>query len=202
MATSRGSKNVPPLVAAAAALDDELHAYDELAREARRIKFDSEKSVSRGLRIVQESQERNDAVQEKLRALVTQIEQARERQVESLQTLLETARTVQARAQEHEVLMARFAALGESAQRVNALAIELSAKRSAGASEAELLQGLGEIQMHMATVVGEAEALAQRATEQEWPELARQADAVRQQVLAAKNRLALAHKAVATRAPS
>jgi transcriptional regulator NrdR family protein len=189
-------------VSAAAALDEELHAYDELAREARRIKFDSEKSVSRGLRIVQESQERNDAVQEKLRALVTQMEQARERQVESLTTLLETARTVQARAQEHEALMARFAALAESAQRVNALALELSAKRSAGASEAELLQGLGEIQMHMATVVGEAEALAQRATEQEWPELARQADAVRQQVLAAKNRLALAHKAVATRAPS
>jgi hypothetical protein len=202
MAASRSSKNVPPLVAAAAALDEELHAYDELAHEARRLKFDSEKSVNRGLRIIQESQERNEAVQEKLRALVTEIEQARQRQVESLNALLEAARTLEARAQEHQTLMARFAALAESAQRVNTLAIELSSKRSAGASDAELLQGLGELQMHMATVVGEAEALAQRATEQEWPELARQADAVRQQVLAAKNRLALAHKAVSTRAPS
>jgi hypothetical protein len=199
---SRGSKDMSPLVAAAAALDDELRAYDELAREARRIKFDSEKSVHRGMRILQESQEHNDAVQEKLRALVTRIEEARGRQVESLNTLLETAKRVEARAQEHEALMARFAALGESAQAVNALAVELSAKRSTGASESEILQGLGEIQMHMATVVGEAEALAQRATEQDWPDLARQAEAVKQQVLAAKNRLALAHKAVATRAPS
>ncbi len=196
------SKNTPPLVAAAAALDDELRAYDELAREARRIKFDSEKSLQRALRIVQESQGRNDAIQEKLRALVAQIEEARGRQVESLNTLLEAAKTVQARAQEHDALMGRFAALGESAQHVNALTLELSAKRSAGASEAELLQGLAEIQLHMATVVGEAEALAQRATEQDWPELARQADAVRQQVLAAKNKLSLAHKTVATRAPS
>jgi hypothetical protein len=202
MSGSRSSKHTPPLVAAAAALDDELRAYDELAAEARRIKFDSEKSLQRGLRIVQESQERNDVVQEKLRALVAEIEQARIRQVESLNALLEAAKTLQARAQEHEALMARFAALGESSQRVNALTLELSAKRSAGASESEILQGLGEIQVHMASVVGEAEALAQRATEQGWPELARQADAVRQQVLAAKNKLALAHKTVATRAPS
>jgi hypothetical protein len=202
MAGSRSSKNVPPLVAAAAALDDELRAYDELAAEAHRIKFDSEKSLHRGLRIVQDSQERNDVIQEKLRALVAEIEQARGRQVESLNKLLEAAQTVQARVQEHEALMARFAALGESAQRVDALTLELSAKRTAGASESDLLQGLGEIQVQMATVVGEAEALAQRATEQDWPELARQADAVRQQVLAAKNKLALAHKAVATRAPS
>jgi hypothetical protein len=202
MAGTRGSKNMPPLVAAAAALDEELRAYDELAGEARRIKFDSEKSLHRGVRIVQESQERNDAIQEKLRALVAQIEQARERQVETLATLLETAKTVQARAQEHEALMARFAALAESAQRINALTLDLSAKRSAGASEADLLQGLGEVQIQMAAIVGEAEALAQRATEHDWPELARQADAVRQQVLAAKNRLTLAHKAVATRAPS
>lgn len=195
-------KTMPALVAAAAALDDELRAYDELAREARKIKFDSEKSLQRALRIVQESQGRNDAIQEKLRALVAQIEEARRRQVESLNTLLEAAKTVQARAQEHDSLMARFAELGESAQRINALTLELAAKRSAGASESEILQGLGELQLHMATVVGEAEALAQRATEQDWPELARQADAVRQQVLAAKNKLALAHKTVATRAPS
>lgn len=202
MPGSSSSKNTPPLVAAAAALDDELRAYDELAHEARKIKFDSEKSLQRALRIVQESQGRNDAIQEKLRALVAQIEHARTRQVESLNTLLEAAKTVQARAEEHDALMARFAALGESAQRVNVLTLELSAKRSAGASESELLQGLGEIQMHMATVVAEAEALAERATQQDWPDLARQADAVRQQVLAAKNKLALAHKTVATRAPS
>jgi hypothetical protein len=202
MPGSRSSKSPSPLVAAATALDDELRAYDDLAGEARRTKFDSEKSLHRGMRIVQESQERNDVIQEKLRALVAQIEHARERQVQSLTTLVEAASTLQARAQEHEALMARFVALAESAQRVNALALELSEKRRAGASDSELLQGLGEIQMQMASVVGEAEALAQRAAEQSWPELSRQADAVRQQVLAAKNKLALAHETVAKRAPS
>jgi len=54
------------------------------------------------MRIVQESQERNDVIQEKLRALVAQMEQTRGRQVESLNALLEAAKTLQARAEEHE----------------------------------------------------------------------------------------------------
>ena len=40
------------------------------------------------------------------------------------------------------------------------------------------------------------------ANEQGWADLSRQADAVRQQVLAVKSKLALAHRAVAERAAS
>jgi hypothetical protein len=196
------AKHPSPLVAAAAALDEELRSYDELAREAQRIKVDSERGLRRAIAVVQESSGRNERIQERLRTLVGEIENARARQVESLNALLEAARTVELRAQQHEALMQRFAALGESAKHVNTLTMELSEKRNAGASETELLQGLQAIQMHMTTVVAEAEALSARAGEEEWPELARQADAVRQQVLSAQNKLALAHKTVATRAPS
>jgi uncharacterized iron-regulated protein len=202
MSASRGPKTTPLLVAAAAALDDELRAYDELADELQHIKFNGEKALQRGLRIVQESQERTAVIQDKLRSLVAQIEETRGRQVQSLNVLLEGAKMLQSRSQEHDELLARFGAVGESARRVNELTVELSAKRAAGASESELLQGLAEIQTQMAAVVAEAEALAQRAEAQGWPEVGRQADAVRQQVLAAKNKLALAHKAFAGRAPS
>ena len=195
-------KTVSPLVAAAAAVDDELRAYDELALEARRTKIDGEKGLRRVVAIVQESAGRNERIQERLRALVAEIEGARTRQVESLNTLLEAARTVEVRAKQHEALTQRFGALGDSAERVNALAIELSQRRSDGAADTELLERLQAIQLHMATVVAEAEALAARAADEHWPELARQADAVRQQVLAAKNKLSLAHKALASGAPS
>jgi hypothetical protein len=196
------TKAISPLVAAAAAVDEELRAYDELAQEARRTKIDGEKGLRRVVAIVQESAGRNERIQERLRALVSEIEAARTRQVESLNALLEAARTVELRAQQHEGLMQRFAALGESAERVNALAVELSARRTAGAPDTELLERLGEIQANMAAVVGEAEALAARAEEEHWPDLARQANAVRQQVLAAKNKLSLAHKALASGSPS
>jgi hypothetical protein len=195
-------KALSPLVVAAAAVDDELRGYDELAQEARRTKIDGEKGLKRVVAIVQESAVRNDRIQEKLKVLVTEIEAARTRQVESLNTLLEAARTVEARAVQHESLMHRFAELGESAERVNAMAIEISERKRAGAPEAELLERLNGIQLQMATVVAEAEALATRADEEHWPDLARQANAVRQQVLAAKNKLSLAHKALASGAPS
>jgi hypothetical protein len=198
---SHGNPKTPsPLVLAAAALDDELRAYDALAEEGRHTPLNTEKGLERVLRVVRESTARNDSIQEKLRGLVAEIEEARLRQVGSLEALLEAARAVQARTEQREGLRQRFATLGESA--VNTLANEVSAKREGGASDDEVLEGIGRMQNHMAGVVSEAEGLAALAAEQDWPDLARQADAVRQQVHAVKNKLALAQRAVASRASS
>ena len=191
-----------PLVAAAAALEGELRAYDELAHEAQRLRIDGERGLRRGIAIVQESGGMSERIQERLRALVAEIEEVRARQVQSLTALLEAATTVEKRAQQHTELMQRFAALGESAGQVNALAMALSEKRAVGASDTELLPDLQGIQVHIDVVVAEAEALSHRAREEQWPDLARQADSLRQQVLSAKNKLALAYKTVAMRAPS
>ena len=196
------TKKESPLVLAAAALDEELRRYDSLAEEAKRSPINSGKTLERAVRVVQESTARNETVHEKLRGLVTQIEEARTRQVESLNTLLAAAQRAQARSEQYEALLGRFAALGESARQVNTLAGEAEAKRQAGASETEVLQGLDDVQTQMASVVAEAEALVVLATDQDWTDLERQADAVRQQVLAAKNKLIAARRAIATRAPS
>src|SRR5579859_6618835 len=198
MATA-GKKGDSPLVAAAAAVDEELRAYDALAEEARRLDIEGEKSLRRATAIIQDSASRQDRIQERLRALVDEIEHSRTRQVQSLTALLEAARTLEARTQQHDAILQRFAALGESARACNELAVSLSQRRAAGLSDGEMLAGLVEIQTSMAAVVGEAEALTARAQTDRWPELARQVDSVRQQVLAAKNKLALAQKAMSQR---
>jgi hypothetical protein len=202
MAPASAPKGMSSLVAAAAALDDELRAYDDLALEAKRAHTDSEKGLQRAIKIVQDSTGRNEHIQEKLQNLVKEIENARVRQEESLRALLGVAREVQSRAVQHEEMSQRFGALGESAKHVNTLTMALSERRETGATEAEVLAGLGEIQIQMAAVVAEAEVLTALANEQSWPEFARQADSVRQQVLAAKNKLVLAHRSMANRAPS
>jgi hypothetical protein len=190
------------LVLAAAALDEELRRYDALADEARRSSINSAKTLERAVRIVQESTGRNETVQEKLRGLVGEIEASRVRQVESLNALLEAAKHAQARSEQYDALMQRFAALGESARQVNTIAAEADAKRAAGAPETEVLEGLGAIEAQMAAVVAEAEALAVVADEQDWADLKRQADGARQQLLAVKNKLTAARRTVAMRAPS
>jgi hypothetical protein len=195
-------KKESPLVTAAVGLDEELRRYDALAEEAKRSHINSARTLERAVRVVQESSAQNEAVQGKLRELVTQIEEARVRQVDSLSTLLQAAQTAQARTEQYDTLLKRFAVLGESAHHVNALAAEVNEKRQAGASETEILGGLADLETRMAAVVAEASAVAALASEQDWVDLARQADAIRQQMLASKNKLTAARRAVATRAPS
>jgi hypothetical protein len=191
-----------PLVAAAAAVDDELRDYDELAREAGRIGLDGEKALGRAARVLEQATTRQPKIQEKLRALVEEIEQARNRQQQSLDGLVTASKLLAARATQFELMMRRFAALGESAKGVNALTSQLSARRSEGALEVELLDGLRELDERMDKVVVEADSLAEDAERDGWPEIARQADTVRQQIRSAKNKLAVAQRAVAARAPS
>jgi uncharacterized coiled-coil DUF342 family protein len=196
------TKKDSPLVLAAAALDEELRRYDSLAEEAKRSHINSGKALERAVRVVQESTAHNETVHSKLRDLVKEIEDARVRQVESLNALLQVAQRAQTRSEQYEALLKRFAALGESARYVNTRAVEANEQRLSGAPEATILQGLDDVQTQMAAVVAEAEALVALATEQDWTDLERQADAVRQQILAAKNKLVAARRAVATRAPS
>jgi hypothetical protein len=199
---SKPTKPSSPLVLAAAALDDALRGYDDLAEEAKRAKIHSAKTLERAVRIVQESTEGNEGVHEKLRELLAQIEAARLRQEQSLTTLLEAARHVQARSEQYDTLLKRFAALGESAREVNTLAAASETERKGGASPGEVAEALGKVDEAMARVVAEAEALAAVAAEQSWEDLKRQADAARQQVLTVNNKLAAARRSAAERAPS
>src|SRR5579864_7116034 len=112
---------VPPLVAAASAVDDELREYDQLANDAKRVELDSEKALARVARILEDATTRQPQIQQKLRALVGEIEAAQGRQQASLDALVEVSRALATRAGEFEALLARFASLGESARGVNQL---------------------------------------------------------------------------------
>jgi hypothetical protein len=191
-----------PLVAAAALLDQQLREYDDLASEAKKIQLDDEKALGRVARVLESSTTRQPAIQEALRTLVSEIDAARLRQQQSLDTLVEVSRALEARAFQFDALMKRFAALGESAHTVNQLTTEISAQQGEGVPESKVLDGLRELEQHMGRVVEGAEDLARDAEQNGWTELARQADAVRQQVRAAKNKLSLAQRTVAARAPS
>jgi hypothetical protein len=196
------STAVSPLVAAAAAVDEELREYDELAREAQRIVLDGEKALARAARVLASSTTRQPQIQAKLQVLVTEIEAARVRQQSSLDALVAVSHELEARATEFDGMMRRFADVGQSAQSIHKLTAELAALKATGAPETALLEGLRKLEDEMLAVVEDAASLARDAGEKGWPEISRQAEAVRQQVGAAKNKLSLAFKTVAARAPS
>jgi hypothetical protein len=195
-------KDPPPLVAAAAALDEELTALTELAEETKREPLDGDRSMTRTTKALSSSVEQQARIEVRLRALVEEIDRARARQQDGTNALLAVAHELERRAHSRDALLARFGALTDSAGHVNTLALELGERKAAGAEDAEILDRLAAIQVEMAGVVGEAETLVEAAKRETWPEIARQADGIRQQMLAAKNKLALAQRTVASRAPS
>jgi hypothetical protein len=194
------SKPRSALLEAAGAVEDELIAFDELAREAKRVTLDGKKALGRAAKLLEQSAELQESAQGKLRALVVEIEGARRRQDASMATLLDFARTLEGRAREFRALEERFAALAESARAVNTMAAELGARGEAPSGE--LLDPLRTLEQRMREVAASAEALARDARDGGWSELARMADAARQQVQSASNKLSLAFRQVAERAPS
>jgi hypothetical protein len=195
-------KEIPSLVAAAMALDDELRAFDELAREAREQRMNGQKALSRTTALLSESIHARERIESGVRNLVAEIGGCQKRQQDSIQILVDVAATLERRTKERDDLLARFAGLGASAARVNLLAANLSNRRQEGADEVEILGLLMDIQAEMTGVAAEADALTEAAETSEWPEIARQADAVRQQVNAVKSKLAAAHRNIASSAPS
>jgi len=195
-------KDVPSLVAAATALDDELRALDEIARQAKEQRMNSQKTLSRTAAVLTESVTARERIEAGVRRLVAEIGEAQQRQVASVQVLVDVAAELERRSQNREALLTRFAGLGTSAARVNAMAADLAARRQEGAAETELLELMREIQEQMTAVAAEAGALTEAAETDGWPEIARQADAVRQQVHDVKSKLAVAQRNLAAGAPS
>jgi hypothetical protein len=195
-------KETSPLVAAAVALEDELRAFDDLARVSGQQRMNSQKALTRAAGVLAESVNARARIEDCVRGLVAEIAGAQQRQQESIRTLVEVASELERRAKERDELLLRFGVLGGSAARVNALAGELSTRRQDGAAEAEILERLQAIQVQMTGVASEAEVLAEAAEKSDWLDIARQADAVRQQVNAVKIKLAALHRNIAANAPS
>ena len=195
-------KEIPSLVAAAMALDDELRAFDEIARQAKEQRMNSQKTLSRTAAVLSESVEARGRIEGGVRRLVEEIGFAQKRQETSVQALVDVAADLEERTKSRERLLTRFAGLGASAARVNTMAAELGTRRNEGAGGTEVLDLLREIEDQMSAVATEADEVGEAAEKDGWPEIARQADAVRQQINAAKSKLAAAKRTLASGAPS
>jgi len=165
------------LGAAAAALEAELHRFEQLAELAARLELKSQKNLERAVRATEDAAAAQARVADRVRDLVEQIAQARERQESQSRNLEDRAKEIQSRRELLEALLARFAALGTEAAEVNALL-----KQGGRVADAE--ERLGR-------VAASAEELLRDAERDGFEDAVRQADSVRQQSLSARNKLKL-----------
>jgi hypothetical protein len=168
----------------AAALEEELQRFEQAAAATMRAQLRSQRHIDRAVTTLNEAAEAQTRVIEHIQALMVQFNEARDRCQKTADALNERAQEIEARAGESRALLDRFEALGLAAHEIN------DAVRAVDAKDAHA--HLSAIEQKMTSIVDDAQALHQDAQAADLLDLAQQADGLRQQILAARNKVSLA----------
>jgi hypothetical protein len=196
-----------PLVAAAEAFDESLRRFAALADGLRSTSLDSSHGLGRAADALKEVADCEEDLQSRARTLIGALGTAREAQEGQAELVRTRALEIQARGGEYAALLGRFEAIGVDAAELNTVTQRLASQRKLGEqglSEGDvssLLSELGEIEERMASVVSSSEGLANDARSAHFDELHRKTDALRQQLLAARNRIGLLKEALVKAVP-
>lgn len=184
------------LVAAAAALDEELHKFEEISERIRTAEMDSQKNLERLANYLREIAETDERLGTRVRELVGAIAAAREKQQKQSEVVAARANELQGRTQVFQSLIQKYADLGTAAANLNAQVQEAFQARQSGTPEGEALAAtrLSEINAGTGNLAAEAEKVVNAADEAGFTDIARQADSLRQQLLSARNKLNLLHQ--------
>ncbi len=197
---SKRDKSHSELVAAAEALDSQLTRFESLADQFRKAPLDSEKSLERASKLLRDVAEQDQVLNASVSALVAAVTAARDRQQANAESVNAHAQELQQRAETFKSLLERFGALGQSAAELNQRMQEFAAQRAKAQSSeqnAEIISTLDALNERMGQVAEEAQSVTQLAEEQDFTDIGRQAESLRQQLLSARNKLGLLRKGLA-----
>jgi cytochrome c556 len=197
-------RDKPPsseLTTAAEALDAQMRRFEALADQLRKAPLDSEKSLERASKLLREVAEQDRVLNEAVSALVAAVSAARERQHTQAEAVNARAQELEQRAETFKALLERYGALGRSAAELNQWMQDFAARRAEATTaeqNAELLTRLDALQERMGQVADEAHAVTQLADAQDFTDIGRQAESLRQQILSARNKLGLLRKGLSS----
>jgi hypothetical protein len=175
------------LAQAAIALDDELHNFEQLAATAHALPLTSQKNLDRAARATNEAADSQRRLGEHIRAFMEALNVARDQNQRTADTLQARGQEIQARVNELQALLARFAEIGNAAKELSSTVKALGAEKR-GPTTADRLKS---VESGLARVVDDAQSLATAAKTASFPEVVAQVDSLRQQVLSARNKVAL-----------
>jgi chromosome segregation ATPase len=176
---AKPAKAVPEIVQAAETLEGELVRLETLARAAQKHRLDSEKNITRAAKELSEALALPERMAAGLRSLGLAMQQMEARQQAALEPLALFANEIQARMQKLAEHMQSFAALGQAAAEATALL-------QAGGERTALLEGA---KAQLNRIADDARALFEAARADDFPEVAREADTLKQRLLALTRKL-------------
>jgi uncharacterized protein YoxC len=198
--TKREKQDPTQLEQAAEGVEEELRRFEDLAETVLRTPLDSEKNLERASKALRDVAESDERLVAQLQKLVAAVGGIRDRQQEHARGVNARAEELQARTQAFQALLQRYAGLGRSAAELNAVVQDIAARRQKATTSEDnraLAGSLDQLLERMGQVAEEAQGLATSSTEQDFGDIARQADSLRQQLLSARNKMSLLQKGLA-----
>ncbi|WP_224362787.1 hypothetical protein [Hyalangium versicolor] len=189
------------LVAAAESLESQLLRFESLADQLRKAPLNSEKSLERASKLLRDVAEQDQVLNASVSALVAAVTAARDRQQIQAEAVNARAQELQQRAETFKALLERYGALGQSAAELNQRMQEFAAQRAKAQTpeqNTELISTLDTLNQRMVEVADEAQSVTGLAEEQDFTDVGRQSDSLRQQLLSARNKLNLLRKGLAS----
>jgi chromosome segregation ATPase len=186
------------LLTAAEAFDDELARFGRLVEAARTGPLNSQKHLQRAAHAFEQVGESERRLGETAQALVTALQDARQQQELQALALQGRAKEVEARTAVAADLLQRYGVVGQRAGELNALVLDIAAKKTNGSSEPDeaLVAALAELRGKMGEIAESAGGLVSAAREADFDDIARQADSLRQQIVAVSQKVAAIEKAL------
>jgi ABC-type transporter Mla subunit MlaD len=172
---------VGKLAGAADHFEEELARYARLSDELARTTVHSEKSLGRKRRLLEEFSESESELGVRLKGLLAAMNEARERQQHCMDVAVKAATELRERAEQFGQLMAKVTELGERARDASQPAGPLLTEADQKVT-AEALGPLDHVSEQIHSVLSEAEAIARSAAQENWPEVARDVNSLRQQL--------------------
>ena len=177
---AKDGKKVPELVRAAEELESELDRLEALSQIAQRSRLDSEKNIARATKELGEALDMPNRLAVRLGDLATAIARLQERQKAALDPLAARTDAILERKQKLDEHTRAFAMLGKATEEAIAL---LNSER-----ERSVL--VEDLKAKLATIAADARALFEAARADDFPEIARESDALSKRAASLLERLA------------
>jgi methyl-accepting chemotaxis protein len=188
--SKRQQSSSSELVDAAMAIEEELRRFESLAEEVRTSPLRSQKNLEKMGKLLNSVADCDERMVAHMRSLLGVLNGWRDRQQTLAAEVNSRAQELQERTKVYQSLMERFAALGQEAGALSTHMQELAGRTQQGQpmKAEEIISSLQMVNERMTEVAESAGRLASDAEAQDFADVARDADSLRQQLLAARNR--------------
>jgi hypothetical protein len=189
------------LMEAATAFDDELARFGRLVEAARTGPLNSQKHLQRAAHAFEQLAQSEQRLGEAAQTLVAALQTARQRQEAQAQAIQGRAREIEARTTIAAELLQQYGAVGQKAGELNALVLEITAKKTNGSTEPDdgVVASLAKLRGRMGEIADIAAGLVVSAREADFEDIARQADSLRQQIASVGQKVAAIERALSAR---